>query len=117
MDDMEEKLGAILNNPQLMQNIMSMAQSLSLESGESNNQKPDTALQLPDIDLATLQKIGGIASQSGIDPQQKALLNALSPFLTQPRLNKLEKAMKAAKMAKIATVFLNSGGLPLLSGR
>ena len=28
MDDMEEKLGSILNNPQMMQQIMSMAQSM-----------------------------------------------------------------------------------------
>ena len=31
MDDMEEKLGAVLNNPQLMQQIMAMAQSLGAE--------------------------------------------------------------------------------------
>lgn len=117
MDDMEEKLGEILNNPQLMQNIMSMVQALSRENAEGGSQKSETSPPLPDIDFATLQKIGGLASQSGIDPQQKALLNALAPFLSQPRLSKLEKAMKAAKMAKLATVFLNSGGLPLLSGR
>ena len=29
MSEMEEKLGAILSNPQLMQQIMSMAQSLN----------------------------------------------------------------------------------------
>ena len=28
MENLEEKMGAILNNPQLMQQIMSMAQSL-----------------------------------------------------------------------------------------
>ena len=28
MDEMEEKLGSILNNPQMMQQIMSMAQSM-----------------------------------------------------------------------------------------
>ena len=31
MDDMEEKLGAILGNPQMMQQIMSMAQSMGAQ--------------------------------------------------------------------------------------
>ena len=117
MDEMEETLSSILNNPQLMQNIMSMAQSLSQDSSANDSQQSETGVQIPDIDFASLHKISGLAGQSNIDPQQKALLNALVPFLSQARLKKLEKAMKAAKMAKIASIFLNSGGLPLLSGR
>ena len=32
MDEMEDKIGAILNNPQMMQQIMSMAQSFSAQT-------------------------------------------------------------------------------------
>lgn len=117
MAEMEEKLGAILSNPQMMQNIMAMAQSLSQDSPSPPQQTGTPEIQLPDIDFSMLQKLGGLGSQTSIDPHQKALLNALTPYLNQSRIQKLERAMRAAKIARLASVFLNSGGLQLLSGR
>ena len=113
---MEEKLGAILNNPQMMQTILSMAQSLGQEQpGEAPI--ASAGLEAPEIDVSILQKISGLAGQGGIDSQQKALLQALSPYLSNGRIGKLERAMRAAKIARMASVFVNSGGLQLLSGR
>ena len=112
---MEDKLGAILSNPQMMQNIMTMAQSLSQNNPPAGTGNPD--LPIPDIDFSMLQKLGGLGSQAGIDPQQKALLNALTPYISQNRVQKLERAMRAAKIARLASAFLNSGGLQLLTGR
>jgi len=117
MGEMEEKLGTILNNPQMMQTILSMAQSLSQENSLPPKESTKEDPVLPEIDFSVLQKLGGLAGQSGIDPQQKALLKALSPYLSQARVNKLEKAMRAAKIARLASMFLNSGGLQLLAGR
>ena len=114
MEGMEEKLGAILGNPQMMQQIMSMANSLSGQEAEP--QKPPEP-QLPDFDPAMLQKIMGLAGQMGVDRQQKALLCALEPYLTHNRLQKLEKAMRAAKLANLASSALNSGALSFLTGR
>lgn len=116
MDGIEEKLGSILNDPQMMQQIMTMAQALGQSSGEKQEQTPKNEIA-PAFDPAVLQKLSGFAGKSSIDPEQKALLKALRPYLSGERIVKLEKAMRAAKMAKIASVFLNSGGLQLLSGR
>ena len=114
MEGMEEKLGAILGNPQMMQQIMSMANSLSGQEAES---PPPTESPFPDFDPEMLQKMLGLAGQMGVDRQQQALLCALEPYLTRNRLKKLEKAMRAAKMARLASGFLGSGGLQMLSGR
>ena len=115
MEELSEKLGAILNDPQAMQSILSMAQSLgsSLPAGEETPQ-PSMPI-MPDP--AMLQTISGLAAGSGIDDRQQSLLNALQPYLSSQRLGKLEKAMRAAKMARMASVFLHSGGIQLLSGR
>ncbi len=117
MEGMEDKLGAILGNPQLMQQIMSMANSLS--QGNTGSQKPPEPTQqnmaMPDAKL--LQQLSGMAGSAGMDANQKALLNALCPYLSRQRISKLEKAMRAAKIAKIATTFLDKGGLSLLTGR
>lgn len=121
MAEMEEKLGAILNNPQLMQQIMSMAQSLGHESPRQEQPEApaqaDTPPELPNIDFSMVQKLSGLAGQTGINQNQKALLSALGPYLSQDRVGKLEKAMRAAKMAQLASSFLNQGGLSFLTGR
>lgn len=112
MDQMEDKLGAILGNPQLMQQIMSMAQSL----GQSSPQ-PEPGPELPNFDPAMLAKLGSLAGQGTVDSNQRALLNALHPYLSSRKLNKLERAMRAAKMARMASSFLGQGGLSILTGR
>ena len=123
MESMEDKLGAILGNPQMMQQIMSMAQALGASAPEESSPPPpeppkaQPAMSLDGLDPAMLGKIAGIASQTGIDPHQKALLSALDPYLNHHHISKLEKAMRAAKIAGIATSVLGSGMLSGLLGR
>jgi hypothetical protein len=123
MDEMNEKLGAILSNPQMMQQIMSMAQAL----GQSTPPPPEPPRPEPSspatpafsgpMDTAMLQRVFQLAQRSGIDKNQQALLKALGPYLTQGRIVKLEKAMRAAKIAAMAGTVLGSSGITLFSGR
>lgn len=123
MSEMEEKLGAILSNPQMMQQIMSMAQAMSPppEPQGRPEQPPEPAPPAPAPpalpDFSVMQKLAGMTRQSGIDKNQQALLRALSPYISRERSAKLEKAMRAAKMARLASAFLNAGGLDMLTGR
>ena len=105
MDNLEEKLGAILSDPDMMQKI----QATPAASSQPN--------PVPSIDPALIQKLSGFAGQTGIDKNQQALLHALCPYISQNKVTKLEKAMRAAKIARLASGFLGSGGLQLLSGR
>lgn len=116
---MEEKLGAILNNPQMMQQIMSMAQSIgqSAPQQEPPKQTAPPPPSRPSLDMAGIQKMAGLAQSTGIDQNQQALLRALAPYISRERRTKLEKAMRAAKVARMASAFLNAGGLQMLSGR
>ena len=117
MDDMEEKLGSILNNPQMMQQIMSMAQAMGTPAGEKNDRPPKQEAFLPEIDMATIQKISGLAQKSSIDKREQALLRALGAYLSRDRIGKLEKAMRAAKIAKIASSALSQRGIAVHAGR
>ena len=114
MDDFESKLGQILGNPEMMGKIMAMAQSFG---GQEPPQEPAAQQEdpMPDIDLAAIQKLTGLMGRAGVDTEQKALLSALSPYISANRIHKLEKAMRAAKLAGVATQFL--GNSPLFSGR
>lgn len=122
MDDMEQKINSILGNPQMMSQLMSMAQSLSSQNQETNTDQTTAPQQkapsLPaGIDLNMIQKVAGIAQRTGIDRNQQQLLKALTPYLCKERITKLEKAMRAAKIAGLATTFLGSSGTLLKSGR
>ena len=115
MAEMEEKLGAILNDPQIMQQIMTMAQSLGQGAPAPQEKPKEDSSAL--MDPALLQKLSGIARSSGTDHQQKTLLNALEPYLNREKLQRLERAMRAAKMAQMASSLLGNGGLLSMIGR
>ncbi len=126
MDDMESKLNSILGNPQMMQQIMAMAQAMGQQDAPKEDPqpepppppKPQPAPAMPSMqDAAMLQRIAGIARQTGIDKNQQALLKALGPYLSRDRITKLERAMRAAKIAGFAGTALGSGNLPFFSGR
>lgn len=119
MDNVEEKMNAILENPEMMQKIMAMANGLNAAQQETpptpNNENLNSSL--PDIDFSMVQKLSGLAGKSSIDGNQRTLLKALTPYLSRERISKLEKAMRAAKMAGMASVLLNQTGFKFSSGR
>ena len=106
METLEQQLGAVLGNPEMMQKIMAMAQALGTSKPEPEPQDTPPPPPMPDIDIGLLKKISGFAGQSSIDKDQQALLKALGPYLTQRRIHKLENAMRAAKMARLAAATL-----------
>lgn len=118
MEGLEEKLNSILNNPEMMQKVMSMAQSFQAPAPQQENQKdPAPPPGLPDIDIGMLQKFSGLAKQGTIDKEQQALLRALNPYLSRQRIAKLENAMRAARMARIAVSTIGQQGPKFSSSR
>lgn len=130
MEGMEEKLGAILSNPEMMNTIMSMAKALGQtpppEPQPPSRQDPPQKQSAPPPktppsfgrnELEMISKISALSQQTGLDKQEQALIKALHPYLSRDRLSKLEKAMHAAKMARFATFALDRSGGPLKIGR
>ena len=107
MADMQTQLNAILGDPEMMQRISALAQSLGQGPPQEPPQEPPT---MPEIDIATLQKLSGLAAGSAIAKDQRTLLMALRPYLTQERIAKLEKAMRAATLASMASGILSHSG-------
>ena len=108
MSELEEKLGALLSNPQLMQQISSLVQAMGQPSPSP---PPPTPPQQPsEPDLSQLQGLASLLQSNRIDTNQQALLRALSPYLSPWRVGKLERAMRASKMAGLASVLLRGDG-------
>lgn len=129
MSELDDKLNSILNNPQMMQQIMSLAQSMNIPEPQPPAQPQPPQSQPPQpppkggalfdapIDPSLLSKIAGLMQRSSIDQDQAQLLKALRPFLSGQKLQKLERAMHAAKMAGIASDVVGIGGHHPFSGR
>ena len=129
MSELEDQLGAILGNPNMMESIMALAQSMGQPEQPQDGKGPEEKAppkppgpQGPpgpppgggDMDMAMIKALTGFARNSCIDKEQKALLNALCPFISRERLQKLEKAMRAAKIAQQASCLLGENGMKLL---
>ena len=105
MSSLEETLSQVLGNPQMMQQIMTLAQSLGQQDQSAS---PPSQSPPPPVfpDGATVQKLVGLAGMTGVDKDQQALLRALGPYISRERRGKLERAMRAAKMAAAASEML-----------
>lgn len=123
MSGMENQLGAILSDPEMMAKIQSLAQSLG-QPEESPRQaeapkKEGPPPPPPGIgagDLEMVKAFTGFARGAEIDKDQRALLKALSPYVSREKTAKLERAMRAAKLAQQASSLMESGALKKLTG-
>lgn len=114
MGDFEDKLESILNNPQAMSQIMSLAQSFG-----GSNQKQDSSPEQESasaspnnsdfpLDGRLLSMITTLFNQyNSNDDQRIALLNSLRPFVKEHRYAKLDKAIQIAKLSRMARVALD----------
>lgn len=112
MAELEERLASVLNDPNMMQQIMTMAQSLSSGSGNRSDPPPQHQEDALQIDPGMLKQLSGFMQKGTVDGNQRTLLKALSPYLSRERISKLEKAMRAAKVAQLASGFLGSASFP-----
>lgn len=113
MDDLEKTLQNVLSDPQMMQKIMGLAQSLGGPPPESSSEPAQEEAQpkMPELDLSMIQKLSGLLGRTGIDSQQKALLSALKPYMSSARVQKLQRAMQAAKLAELASSLLGGSSI------
>lgn len=113
MGDFEAKLDSILNNPQAMSQIMSLAQTLGandlskepVQPSSANTSNPENSL-LTDSHL--LSVVGSLLNQyNNNDDQRIMLLNSLRPFVKEKRYAKLDKAIQIAKISRMARVAID----------
>ena len=116
MAQLEEQLNQILGNPQAMEQIMSLAQSLSgRQEGQEGGGAPDQGAQdgaegsapsplsaLEGLDPGLLKMGMGLLSEySAQDDRKTALLAALRPFLKPERQEKMDQAVRIARLTRV----------------
>ncbi|MEG2215227.1 MAG: hypothetical protein RRY09_06375 [Oscillospiraceae bacterium] len=109
MDDLGEKLNAVLNDPMQFERIASMARSImgGESGGESSSRREEES---PGIDPSVLGKLTELMKKSGGKSDKQALLEAMKPYLSEKRRKKVDKALKLAKLAGFAELAVGAFG-------
>ncbi len=90
MEQLDDALGRLLNDPGAMAQFMNLAQSLGAGLSETSAEAPEG--RAPTADLS--QMLAAI----GTDERQASLFRALGAYLSPKRREKLEKAMQLTRL-------------------
>ena len=105
VSEFEDKLNELLNDPGQMERIAGIAKSLM--GGDA----PSAPASDTDFDEGLLKRLSGL--MKGADNKSsndKKLLEAMRPYLSEKRRSKMDKAIKIAKLASIASIAAQLGG-------
>lgn len=96
MDGLEDKLNAILSDPDAMGRISEMAKSLF---GEKSGEEPR---EISSGDESLLKRAAGLLRGNSMRADESAVFDALRPFLSDERRARLDRAIKIARLASLA---------------
>lgn len=120
MSELEEKLNALLSDPNSMAQVMQMAQQLSGAMGEQKAAPPppappppapppgpDLGAALGGLDPKLLRKLLPLAGELGTENSAALqLLQALRPFLKEEKQGKIERAARLARLIHVGKKLL-----------
>ena len=118
MSELEEKLNALLSDPNSMAQVMQMAQQLSGAMGEQKAAAPppppppvppvpDLGAALGGLDPKLLGKLLPLAGELGTESSAAMqLLNALRPFLKEEKQWKIQRAARLARLIHVGKKLL-----------
>ena len=110
MADFEETLNNIISDPDAMNKIMGLAQSLSGGQQKENQEKEPEPEEHPEENLL---KQGMEFLKGSQNSREADLLNALKPFLKEEKRGKLDRALKLARttaLIRSAVSAMGKGG-------
>ena len=103
MDDLNSKLSSILSDPGAMRELASLASSLGLDSPGVHNSPEPPAPAAGDSSSA-LSMMSGLMPLLGslkAEDDTTRLLDAIRPFLSEERRQKLDKAKKILRIMRL----------------
>ena len=112
MSELEERLNAVLSDPEQMSRIAQMASKLMGSIAPGGTENATAAPAAPAApDAAWMGLVSRIVGSMNGNDRKKQLLQGLSPYLAQERRRRLERALRLAAAARLAgAAFAELGG-------
>lgn len=115
MDDLADKIGEFLKDPDALEQIMGLGSMLGIgpdanksESNEKDSGQTDNP-DFPDDIMGTILKLMPILTSMNKEDNNTRLLNALRPFLKEEKRKKIDEAIKIMQILKILPLLKNQG--------
>ena len=108
MAEWDDMLGRVLGDPQQMEKITALAQSLMGGAPGAASEPPQAASASPSALPEPLRALLEQPAESGTD--KRALLTAMQPWLDERHRRKMDRAMQLARMTRIAKLALREYG-------
>lgn len=102
MNELEEKISALLSDPAQLESIGRLAERFMGRSQEDEPPAESMPALPAGFDMELLGRMGKLFSAGSGGSDKTALLKAMEPYLAPQRRAKMEKAIQFARMAKIA---------------
>ena len=113
MDDISEKMAELLNDPDSLNRVREMAESILGDTKKEPPPETDSSsgFGFDDIDPSQLSKILSVMSRlkSKRDDNRSKLLLALKPHLSEPRREKVDTAIKLLNLIDLLPLLKGSG--------
>ena len=108
MSEIQDKINQILSNPEAMKQVQSLGEQLGLAKPEPPKPKPKPDF-INDEMLNTITKLAPVMQSVKGDDDTTHLLNALRPFLSREKQQKLDQAEKMIKFIRIIPMLKDNG--------
>ncbi len=121
MGELEDRINSVLGDPKQLEKITKLAQSfMGGEASPGNTEAPQGGLGdilkavggegMPELDPAMLGKLSH--ALSGDDKKrERALLEAMKPYMSAKRRSKMDKALRIARLAGVARLAMGELGV------
>lgn len=108
-EELETRLGSILSDPQQMERIKAMAQTLMGAAPESDEESA-ASTPAPPVGLGALMGLLGQKGGDGRRSESEALLRAMQPYMRPQRRSKIDRALRLTRLIGIAGTMLEQYG-------
>lgn len=105
MDELTEKLSSLLSDPDGMERIKAMAQSMF--GGQAPSPQPEPPA-VPDFDIAAVARMMSLLKNRA-DDERVRLLMALRPHLSEDKQRRVDSAVKMLKLLDMAPLLKEAG--------
>ncbi len=111
MDDLNQKLAQILNDPESMNRVREMAESILSKDNKKSESEDETLFgKLDGSELTGIMSLVSKLNQSHDDARTN-LLAALKPHLSEPKREKVDTAIKILRLLDLLPLLKESGVL------
>ena len=109
MSELQDTINKIMSDPEAMRQVQSLGEKLGIANA-APVQPPPVMPQGSDSELSSaLAKLMPLMSAAKPNDETAALLNALRPFLSGEKLQRLQSAQKLVSLIRIIPLIKDSG--------